>query len=308
MTVQPADADCVLEVITADHAEFPFSWNSSAEILFTGEQPAERGALLKVLVKHLANYLPASMPAARIVIDSSEFYAARTQQKLGLGSSAAVCVALTAALQKLFSVPLQLPELCYRVHTDFQHGKGSGIDVATSLQGGVIQFQTLSESLPQTCTLSWPEGLYMLPVWTGVAASTGNMLAQLDTLKSSQPSKYLARMDELTEVATRLCAEWPRHNIANLLDLLALYGSGLNRLDAMAGIGIYSPEHLEFQQRAASIGAVYKPSGAGAGDFGLVFSDSAASIGQLAVEFSAAVVLSDCPAIVPGLDVAVAAA
>jgi hypothetical protein len=50
---------------------------------------------------------------------------------------------------------------------------------------------------------------------------------------------------------------------------------------------------------------VYKPSGAGGGDFGLVFSDSSASIEQLAAEFGAAVLLSDWPATVSGLELSV---
>lgn len=302
VTVHAAADGCVLEVITANHRQFSFSWHSSGEILFTGEQPADRGTLLTVLLKHLANSLPSTMPSVRIVIDSSEFYAVESRQKLGLGSSAAVCVALTAALHRLFSVQLELHELCYRVHADFQNGKGSGIDVATSLHGGVIQFQTLSTGLPQTRYLHWPEGLYMLPVWTGHAASTSSMLAQLDRLKADQPARYLGLIDALAQVATQLCAEWQRNNITGLLDLLALYGDGLGQLDETACVGIYSPEHIEFQHRAASIGAVYKPSGAGGGDFGLVFSDSSASIEQLAAEFGSAVVLSNWSESVAGLE------
>jgi phosphomevalonate kinase len=306
VTVQPSDEGCVLEVITASRAQFPFSWHSSGEIVFTGEQPAERGTLLMVLLKELAGQLPATMPAVRIVIDSSAFYAARSQQKLGLGSSAAVCVALTAAVHRLFATETELHELCYRVHAHFQNGKGSGIDIATSLHGGVIQFQTLSAGLPATHFLNWPQGLYMLPVWTGCAASTGNMLMKLDQLKSAQPARYLGLMDELAQVAAQLCAEWQRNNVPVLLDLLALYSYGLSRLDETANVGIYSAEHIEFQHRAASIGAVYKPSGAGGGDFGLVFSDSSASIEQLAAEFGAAVVLSDWSASAAGLEISVA--
>jgi mevalonate kinase len=49
---------------------------------------------------------------------------------------------------------------------------------------------------------------------------------------------------------------------------------GLGQLDEAAGIGIFSPVHERLRAIAVKHGAVYKPSGAGGGDFGIALTDS----------------------------------
>ena len=302
VSVSPTIGQSVLEVTTSGAERFPFTWQADGSLKFTDNDPAERGELLRVLLKQLVGRLPAALPDVVISIDSSEFYLAADGQKLGLGSSAAVCVSLTAALHALFGLTDDLQQLCYDVHREFQDGKGSGIDVATSLHGGVIRFQLDAMGPPKCEALSWPQGLYMLPVWTGHAASTGHMLQRLDGLRESSPAMYLNLIGELTQIAGCFQAVWQRQNVPELLELLVTYGFGLNRLDEAAAVGIYSAEHVDFQHRAAAIGAVYKPSGAGGGDFGLVFSDSSAKIEQFAADLDSAVMLPDWSPTVPGVE------
>ncbi len=307
VSIEAARDLCTLVVISSDRDVFEFGWTRDGHVSYPGRQPAERGTMLQQVVSSLKSSLPATMPLVRITIDSSEFYSAETVQKLGLGSSAAVCVALTAALHRLFESSADIDALCFQVHSDFQGGKGSGVDVASSLGGGLIRFQRQpaqsAAELPQIKALESLQGLHMLPVWTGCAASTSEMLQRLDTYRNSSPDGYQQLIDELTQMSTQLIEVWQQQNIAAVLDLVALYADGLQRLDAAADVGIYSEPHLEFQRRAASIGAVYKPSGAGGGDFGLIFTDSAATIEQLTEEFASAVVLSDWVSMNRGLQV-----
>ncbi len=302
VSVSEAHEGSVLEVVTADRSAFPFVWNSNGTVEFAEEQPGPRGSLLEAALAELASSLPAAMPDVHIVIDTGEFFAP-DGQKLGMGSSAAACVALVGALHRLFGLQQDLAGLCFDIHRRFQSGQGSGIDVATSIYGGLIQFQRMTDTQPVTGLLGWLPGLYVVPVWTGGAASTTAMLARLEQLQTAEPSRYLGLMGELSQIATQLRDEWTRSNVPAVLDLLAMYGYGLSRLDEVAEVGIYSQVHKQFQRRAASMGAVYKPSGAGGGDFGLVFTDSSAAVEQLAAEFEHEIVLSDWSATSPGLTV-----
>ncbi len=104
VSVSATIGQSVLEVTTSGTERFPFTWQADGSLTFTDNDPAERGELLRVLFKQLVGRLPAALPDVVISIDSREFYLATDGQKLGLGSSAAVCVSLTAALHALFAI------------------------------------------------------------------------------------------------------------------------------------------------------------------------------------------------------------
>src|SRR5262245_44158931 len=121
--------------------------------------------LCQCVLQELAarGFAAASLPrAAQITTDSSALY--ESGAKLGLGSSAAVTVALTAALLRcstLGSDPKvaprasHLPEVEHldamlAAHAKAQGGRGSGLDVATSYYGGLIRFTRVSGSVSVT--------------------------------------------------------------------------------------------------------------------------------------------------------------
>ena len=90
-------------------------------------------------------------PAGRdFTLDTAAFIV--DGRKLGIGSSAALTVALVAALQQgrdIFQDALQ-------AHRRFQRGAGSGVDVAAAVTGGLIEY------CMQDCRverLDWPDGL-----------------------------------------------------------------------------------------------------------------------------------------------------
>ncbi|MEO9014351.1 MAG: hypothetical protein ABI275_03425, partial [Terrimesophilobacter sp.] len=108
-------------------------------------------------------------PALAISIDSSDLRAGG--HKLGLGSSAAVAVALTAALARAVGLQLDRGEvfdLANAAHRAAQGGAGSGGDVAASTYGGVLRYVRDATPTP----LIWPDGLTMLVVATGTGSST----------------------------------------------------------------------------------------------------------------------------------------
>ena len=76
--------------------------------------------------------------------------AAGQRIKLGLGSSAAVTVALMGALLQLVQGGAagrdKLEALCREAHRHLQGGIGSGIDVATAVAGGLISVDFTPDS------------------------------------------------------------------------------------------------------------------------------------------------------------------
>ncbi len=83
-------------------------------------------------------------PAGLIEVDSRALYRP-DGRKAGLGSSAALAVAVTAAVGELVGRSYRgrldaLMRTAVCVHREAQGGHGSGYDVATSVYGGVIEF------------------------------------------------------------------------------------------------------------------------------------------------------------------------
>ncbi|MEM9057456.1 MAG: hypothetical protein AAGD86_08265 [Pseudomonadota bacterium] len=101
----------------------------------------------RVVAPLLAGRAPA--PFA-LRLDTRAFFAA-DGRKLGLGSSAALTAALSAALTRHLGLPAQTPDAFLAAalerHRRVQGGRGSGVDLATSLHGGVIEY-TLERAAP----------------------------------------------------------------------------------------------------------------------------------------------------------------
>ena len=187
--------------------------------------------------------------------DSSDFFSAG--QKLGLGSSAAVCNATYAGLCQLLGKVPSLAE-AQLIHRTWQNGTGSGLDVASSWFGGVISYQN---GVAQP--LQWPEDLHWQLVWTGKSAKTAEHISRFDAWRQTDESGLL---DDLSALSRLLC-EQPIND-----ELLTHYQKALFALDQSAKLNIFTTEHLSLVKLAASSGLTYKPCGAGGGDIGIALS------------------------------------
>jgi len=170
--------------------------------LLEGEAPKLRGRL---------------DPAARIIVDSSQFFAGG--RKSGFGSSAAVTVALVCTLLHLsgLSGPQLLQcaaRLALLAHRRVQGGRGSGYDVYASLYGGYGCLAGGAEPSWQTVRLSWLPPLYLFAGAAGV--STPNSLQCYERWKAGDPAgwrSFLLRSNQA--VRSFLQAEnWPRARAA----------------------------------------------------------------------------------------------
>lgn len=201
-----------------------------------------------------------------LVIDSSAFH--QDGHKLGLGSSAAVAVALTAALAAARNVTLTsgaLFSLADAAHRRAQGGNGSGGDVAASVHGGRIRF--VRDEHPRQ--VGWPDDLALVGVVTGTGSSTRNLVARVAAYRERDPKGYRHDLGALSRIAAG--AEQALSDADTFLALADEYFRAIATLDAHAGAGIVTERHRELRDLVAATGAVFKPTGAGGGDLGLVF-------------------------------------
>jgi phosphomevalonate kinase len=204
-----------------------------------------------------------------IVLDSNDFIDPASSVKLGIGSSAALTVALIAAFDRITDGDINVLRAATDAHRRFQQGSGSGVDIACSLAGGLIEYRMGGESIS---SLTWPNGLAYALLWSGVAASTDEKLNQLAKTGAGQ-----ARA-ELVVASARVAASWREGNPIEILQQLRDYTKALRKFDVDHRLGIFDAGHAELADAAASAGLVYKPCGAGGGDIGIVIANDVSDI------------------------------
>lgn len=205
-------------------------------------------------------------------LDSREFVDAAGGTKLGVGASAAIAVALAMVLSRIAGRDGDGPGVAAKAHRTFQGGHGSGVDIATSLHGGVIGFRRGEDAAPES--LAWPAELRCSVFWSGSSSST---VQKLRTLRGTRMSESGSRLQELAE---QVLAAWRQADISELLGALAAYAKGLRTFDVDHDLGIFDAGHLELAEAAEDMGLVYKPCGAGGGDIGALFAGEAAAVGR----------------------------
>jgi phosphomevalonate kinase len=208
-----------------------------------------------------------------IVLDSSGFSESGAG-KIGIGSSAALTVALTAALDCLAGESRDIRNIAMAAHRRLQGSAGSGADIACSLAGGSIEYR-MGELA--SAELSWPSDLNYALLWSGVPADTA---AQLDKLDAAEAHPSRAELGDSAEVAARA---WKSGDPEQVMTVLRDYIATLRRFDVDHKLGIFDAGHAALADSANSLAVVYKPCGAGGGDLGIAISsdesDLAAFVG-----------------------------
>lgn len=244
-----------------------------------------------------------SLPAQprKFSLFTREFFDRSGQIKLGLGSSAALTVALQRALHRHFIDPKQdlpLEQQFFQAvdaHKRFQSGLGSGVDIAASVAGGILAYRWVADQPLQMQALDWPAALKVALVWTGRAASTRVMLQDLANWRQRYPRQYALELARLSDLSEAGASAFEDHRSEDFLEVVASYSSGLKNLGDKAGIDIFCHQHRQLEKLARDHRLMYKPSGAGGGDFGL-----ALGLDQAAIEAfrqQCAVIGYDCPPI-----------
>jgi len=185
-------------------------------------------------------------------------------KKLGIGTSAAVCCALTGALLACIGARLDVLPIALAAHRAAQGGRGSGLDVATSCEGGLVRFEGAVP--PRVERVAFPRVSHMA-IWTGASADTREHLVQFDAWRAGTIPDALKT---LIAAAGRV-ADAVSDGEAFMRQLRA-YAAALQSLDDIAHLGIFGTAHHLLTRLAEEYGVVYKPCGAGGGDLGMAFS------------------------------------
>lgn len=209
---------------------------------------------------------PALPAGGSVQTDTTEFY--HEGDKLGIGSSAAICTATCAALAEHLGQPFS-EAVAQAAHRVLQGKAGSGLDIAAACRGGLIRFER-----GHSQSVSWPQGMHYAFVWSGHSSVTTDHLARF------------ARWRENTDTAalTDLCSASAALFEKPDLEALAHYTECLKKLDEAANLGIYSPAHQRLAKLAKRAQVVYKPCGAGGGDIGIAVSTGASPLNSFTAQ------------------------
>ena len=264
--------------------------SGSVRLHWQGEHlSAPAGSGLDMLLVILNELLAAAVNTSafrqnawQLRIDSRELFDA--ENKLGLGSSAALCAALDSALRTLGigsdadSLASQNDVLARRwlrlheIHSLAQGKRGSGVDIAASLNGACSQFVSAgADTVLRQYEL--PRGLHLAYVWTGASASTPAYLRSLSDWKLENPDGYRQAMDAMGRSMSTVieASEAPV-----FIEALAQFTQALRMFACASGLSIFGAGHAQLFELAQNyVGTVYKPCGAGGGDLGLVVTNSA---------------------------------
>jgi phosphomevalonate kinase len=216
-------------------------------------------------------------------IDTSQFYFGKN--KLGLGSSAALTVALIVSIvnhigieKKVFREKYDMFCFACDAHSFAQGNKGSGIDIAASVFGGVnvynMNISGREGRFQQISPVSELAGLFLLPVWSGISVSTRKFLSQVEGFRINHETEYSEVMSKLSTLSNSGCETYSEKNLSDFLDILQDYYKVLKNFSEISNIPIISDIHEKIATIVSDTGGVYKSSGAGGGDLGMVFTDS----------------------------------
>jgi len=245
-------------------------YSSSEGSFVTGAEGLrwKQGASDYVLVDAVFDVLqPVASHQLSLTLDSRQFMDSASGRKVGLGSSAAMTVALTAALGGSDG----LLDRAIRAHRSLQAGRGSGVDIAAAICGGLIEYR-MPESRARK--LAWPAGLEFRVIWSGVAASTRDKLARLEhaTVQGSR--------DRLLAEAEIMATAWSTADADAVLTAYPPYIDALRQFSVDHELGIFDAGHGQMVEEAAAAGLVYKPAGAGGGDIGTLLGSNAETLDQ----------------------------
>lgn len=202
----------------------------------------------------------AERPDLEVEIDTSSFYDG--EEKLGLGSSAAVAV-VTAALATGAGDERTL-RIAVDGHRDANDGRGSGVDVAASFHGGVIVAKRQpGEVLPLSSAI---RGLHFSVLFTNKSASTKELVAACQA--SPEWPRWSRILSELTDEGIDA---WRRQDPTRFLSVVARYHRAMAGLGSSAGVAIVTEEIDAISRYAAEEGGAAKPSGAGGGDVAVLW-------------------------------------
>jgi phosphomevalonate kinase len=198
-------------------------------------------------------------------VDASSLFLG--SRKLGLGASAAILVASLAARAGARGADLSDPAVraelfaqARAAHASAQGG-GSGVDIAASVHGGVLEYVP-GVAIPRAL----PPGLVVTVFACGTSARTSELRGFVDQLAAASPSLHHACINELATIARSAAEAVARGDGEAFVVAVRLAARGLARLGAAAGTAIVPDGFERLEALAVAENAAFCVSGAGGGD------------------------------------------
>ncbi|MEE0002713.1 MAG: phosphomevalonate kinase [Weissella confusa] len=250
---------------------------------------------LQVLNDYL---LDNGQPVTGLTVSIKSHLNADNGQKLGLGSSAAVVVALIKAVIDDYELPMT-PEQRFKLAalitlTTPNFKAGSMGDIAAASLGGVILYskfdtEVITEWIDSNSyfseiiardwpllrleRLGFPADWQLLVGWTGAPADTQQLLAQGATTVDKQHAKQLLAQNT-APLVNMLVEGLRRMDYDKVATALRLNQEQLFTYTSQVGLSYMTPQLLTLLSTASELGASAKISGAGGGDNGIAITNN----------------------------------
>ncbi|MFH0898310.1 MAG: phosphomevalonate kinase, partial [bacterium] len=262
------------------------------------ETEPETLAITKKTIKTVLEYLQennVALESFALHIDSSDMFITTHDgiKKIGLGSSAAVTVALvkamlifhgqdvtsSAALGKIF-------KLACIAHYKAQESTGSGFDIAASTYQKPLHYKRFNIQwftnelnrhayITKLINYTWPclhiepialpKNFLLCSCYTGYSASTKTRIKQVFDFKEKSPNTYNIIIDAINQTVLDLLDALKNNHQTNIHDCIRKNRELLKQLGQASASQLETPELTQLISQAESCGAAAKFSGAGGG-------------------------------------------
>jgi phosphomevalonate kinase len=238
---------------------------------------------------HALNRTEAPFP---LEVDVTSLHGSVTR-KLGLGSSAAACVAALGlawlrAGRDLAADRMEIALIARRAHRKAQGG-GSGADVLASALGGVVSV-VFPSGLDRDAEVAPHPGFGAVPwavFWSGTPARTSVMIERIEALRARDRVGFESLLDAIAEATRALDTALRAGDSAGAVYAVRAHHVAMNQLGKLAGTPVVTEAMERLAQRAEPLGAAVKPSGAGGGDVVIAVAQSAEALTRLCTEAAA---------------------
>ena len=221
--------------------------------------------------------------SAKIRIQDKDFFNA-SGEKLGIGSSAAITVALISAqiqalrsLHQIQFTPDNVIHAAIQTHRAIQNNMGSGADVIASALGGAL----LVHSCPDTPIIQHIPANLIPPfalLVTHQQAPTCHYIKAAMRMDSTE--QYWQIIRQITDLCQLAAKALTNQNKADFLDIMATFPRMLQTLGSCIQMPVLPPIFHELVPIAQKYHVILKTSGAGGGDIFIAFSEYQENIDQ----------------------------
>ncbi len=257
---------------------YPFMINDDFNINWLRENPEELGTILQQSIKKFKK----TFTGKTISINTNEFFF--DKKKIGIGSSAAVSVAITMAFNEFFEMRLasqKIIDYAIWIHKNAQKSKGSGFDVVASYEEArALSCRLVDGKQLEYDQVELPDDLIVIAVLNDMSVETSRMIDRYQAGKEKHPSYFSKQAKKMKMELDYIHSFISKKDSNSILNHLRAYNNLLLDLDRMLKIGIFD-NHDEMIRLAEKEGIFYKPSGSGGGDLGLLISNESLSIEQV---------------------------